>query len=1037
MSGVPSCQRRPLLFSTCGAALLALLTATGTEAAAVKRDPCASKVELSSIQAVRCAQSVVAKTCARKDGAIVAKLSNVLGLSESRLRRGLRVLNRRNATEKNWCDLSAAEVERVVSAARQSKREVSQSREEWLRFTIGDENGFVPPDGLSRALRQRRAMTLELRADEQMVAASAIAGLPSSPTGWTNVTGYIHPVGRINDLLIHPTSPNTMWAGSDGGGIWKTTDGGTTWQAVDDFFGSLSISAFAMRAADPSTIYVATGAQGSHTGLGGDGIFKSTDGGSSWSQLAATDPSTDSAFQYVYDLAIDPADSNTVIAATYGGAYITTNGGTSWTEIAAATTTARNVAIHPSNRNLRVIAADDGTVKVATDGTTYTSHVIATVTGASYTRLALAPSDQNVMYALVNNSGTTQLYRSATGGTSWGVVATPADFFYNNYYLSYTGGLWVDPTNANHIVVVEGWAMVTSDASAVAPTWTEPRWGWVDFHGAVSDPGYNGTTNKKVYLFDDGGLYRWTDIDTVYTTAPAYLAPTGMLVTQAYTVAGRGGNLIFGAQDVASRYHRTTASDPTAKWRFASGLGGHDGAATAADRTNPNILYGSTQFLGIHRSTDGGATTGFICQGITDITCGGYSGTSMFIAPFILDPNDQSRMLAGAASLWRANDVSSGTPPAWAAIHSGVLNTNGTKSRVTAIAVAPTDSDVIWVSYQNGAVYTTANGTATSPSWTQVTNVPTGSKLRIYIDRTNASRVFIGLSGFSANRLVKTEDGGATWASVPGLPSASVFAIQQHPSNASWLYVGTMVGLFASSDGGATWTATNQGPANVQVRDLQWYADAPAVLLVGTFGRGIWRATVNAVTLAAPTGLTADGTTTTSVALAWNTVSGATTYKIFRSSTYPTFTQIGSTSGTSHTDSTVTSGNAYLYTVRASDGSTDSSDSSAELATTIAFTDPTLTPQATAIRAVHWSQMRTAVNAVRTLAGLPSYSFTDPTLSSSVTISAVHLSELRAALDAARSQIGIASLTYTDAELTARSTTAKGAHLNELRLGVK
>ena len=972
------------------------------------------------------AASAETDSCSPAAAGSLARKHNV---AELRLKKGLRRLNSAAATRKRWCDLSAAELDEILTYARQSKEKLSQAREEWLRFTLGDEKGRIPADGLTRALEQRKALV--------RLTPSTQALLPSTPAGWTNVTGYVHPVGRINDLLIHPTSTSTMWAGTDGGGIWKTTNGGATWQVANDFLASLSVSAFAMRPGDPSTIYAATGAQGTHTNAGGAGIFKSTDGGTVWNQLGSTSPSTNADFNFVYDLAIDPVDSNTVIAATNGGAYITTNGGGIWTEIAAASTRARNVAIHPANSNLRVIAMDDGTVRIATDGVTYNPFTIATVTGSSHTRIALAPSNQSIMYALVNNSGATELYRSADGGASWGTpIPTDPGFIWSGHYLSYTGGLWIDPTNPNHIAVVEAWAAVTADASVATPTWEQSDYGWVDFHGVTSDPGYNGTSNKIVYFFDDGGLYRWTDVDTLDTAPPAYLAPNGITVTEVYTVAGRGGNLIFGAQDVASRFYRTDPPiDFTQKWRFAAGLGGHDGAATAADRTNSSILYGSTQFLGIHRSTNGGQNTGFICQGITDISCGGFSGNSSFIAPFVLDPNDQNRMLAGARSLWRSNDVASGAPPTWTAIKDTILPQPN--SNITAIAVAPGNSDVIWVAHQNGQVWKTANGTQASPAWEQVTTVPVGSKLEILIDRTNSSRVYIGLSGFIANRLITTPDAGASWSAVAGLPSASVFALAQHPAVASWLYAGTAVGLFASPDGGATWSATNQGPANVQVRDLQWYSEsgASAELLVATFGRGIWRATLSF--LAAPTGLLAQAQSATEVALNWTAVAGASGYKVFRSSNLFSFAEIDATGTTSYVDDNATAGAAYLYMVRATDGSGESGNSNSDLATTVMFTNPTLVAGASVAAAAHITELRTAVNAVRTLASLGAAAFTDPGLAAGTEIRGAHVTELRGALDAARAALSLSALGYTDPAITTGVTPVRAAHVVDLRDGVK
>jgi hypothetical protein len=999
-------------------------------AGAVAADVCQSFSSASpaAVQA-QCAQRIAAAAC-RTGSAdrVTSVLAKKLGLTVERL---TATLNRFQVpTTKRWCGLTVAQISQILATAGRPKADAAEHRKEWIRFTLGDENGYIPPDGLARALEQRQALVPSADEGRRRIGAHS-AALPATPAGWTNLSGYIHPVGRVNDLLIHPTSTNTMWAGTDGGGIWKTTDGGTTWQASNDFLASLSISSLVMRPGDPSTIYAGTGPIGTHTGLPGVGVLKSIDGGGTWSLLPSTSPALNPDWQTVFQLAIHPTSSDTVMAATWGGAYITTNGGTDWTEIPAASTLVNNVAIHPANANLRVIAMDDGTVRITTDGSTYNPYTIAASSGSSYTRIALAPSNQNIMYALVLSAGTTTLYRSATGGTSWSPVPTPTSpVQVLRGQLYYTGGLWVDPTNPNHIAVVEFWAGVTSDASVPSPVWATAANGWVDFHGVVSDPGYNGTSNKKAYFFDDGGLYRWNDVDTINSLSPSFLSPNGMVVTQVYSAAGRGGNVVLGAQDVASRYYRTAAGDPAQKWRFAS-LGGHDGAATAADSTNPAILYGSTQFLGIHRSSDGGVTNAFICQGITDITCGGYTGNAAFIAPFVLDPNNQSRMLAGAVKLWRSNDVSSGSPPTWTAIHSGT----GTNSRITAIAIAKSDSNVVWIAYSNGSVYKTANATDVAPAWTQVLNVPFGSKLAITIDRTNSQRVYIGLAGFFPDRLVTTPDAGANWANVSGLPSASVFTIEQHPVNASWLYAGTAVGLFASENSGSTWSASNEGPATVEVRDLKWYSESPAVLLAGTFGRGVWKATVTPV-LTPPTGLTATATGTASVSLAWNT-SGAASYVVYRSSTFPTFAPIATTGATNYIDTTALAGKSYLYAVRASDGVAESAESNRDLATTLIFTDPTLTAAVTAVKAVHMTELRTAVDAVRTLAVLPAATYTPPAIASGAQIRRLNLTELRTALDAARSTLGLTAASYTDPTITAGSTPVKAAHLVNVRQGVQ
>jgi hypothetical protein len=241
---------------------LAVAAPSSTPRLAVKGDRCAA-ASLSSLDGkVRCARSIAAAACLRSDapGAVAEALAKNLDVPALRLLRPFRRLNSDAPSVRRWCDLTVDELRDIVQSALEEEDERSESREEWQRFTMADENGVIPPGGLSRALEQRQALVGErgTRVRTQGVA-QALSLLPATLAGWTNLTGYVHPVGRVNDLLIHPTSTNTMWAGSDGGGIWKTTDGGATWQAVNDFLGSLSISSFAMRPGDPSTLYAATG----------------------------------------------------------------------------------------------------------------------------------------------------------------------------------------------------------------------------------------------------------------------------------------------------------------------------------------------------------------------------------------------------------------------------------------------------------------------------------------------------------------------------------------------------------------------------------------------------------------------------------------------------------------------------------------------------------------------------------------------------------------------------------------------------------
>jgi hypothetical protein len=192
---------------------------------------------------------------------------------------------------------------------------------------------------------------------------------------------------------------------------------------------------------------------------------------------------------------------------------------------------------------------------------------------------------------------------------------------------------------------------------------------------------------------------------------------------------------------------------------------------------------------------------------------------------------------------------------------------------------------------------------------------------------------------------------------------------------------------------------------------------------------------------AAPTGVVATATGTTSVGVSWNTVSGATSYTVYHSSNNSTWTNDGTTSNTSMTVSTgLTANTAYLFKVTATGPGGTSGDSNKDLAVTVSFTDPTITAQSTKIKAAHITELRTAVNAVRKLANggaANDFSFTDPTITASSTkVKRIHIIDLRSALDPARAILGQTAVTYTDTTITVQSTKVKRLHVVDLRSGV-
>jgi hypothetical protein len=186
----------------------------------------------------------------------------------------------------------------------------------------------------------------------------------------------------------------------------------------------------------------------------------------------------------------------------------------------------------------------------------------------------------------------------------------------------------------------------------------------------------------------------------------------------------------------------------------------------------------------------------------------------------------------------------------------------------------------------------------------------------------------------------------------------------------------------------------------------------------------------------APASVAATAQGTTSVLVQWSAVNGATSYQIFRRAAGGVFTQIGTSTTTSFTDSTASPNSAYLYRVRAVNSAGASGDSPSDVATTVVFTDDPLVPRSTVIKAVHLAELRTAVNAVRALAGLAAGTYTDPA-SRGVVVKAVHVTELRSNLDAAMQALGFSSFVggYTNA--VARGVVIKAVDFQEIRNRVK
>lgn len=637
--------------------------------------------------------------------------------------------------------------------------------------------------------------------------------------------------GRVRALVFHPSTMGVAWVGSVSGGIWKTFDSGATWIPCDDFMANLAVSTLVLDPTNPNILYAGTG-EGFYNadGIRGAGVFRSTDGGASWTQLGATSTSD---WYYVNRLAIAPG-GETILAATRSGIWLSRDAGTSWSQRSAVEML--DVSFNPGDGRRALASTWRGAAYYSTDGGWTWSQATGLPYDASnfYRRVevAYAPSDTAVVYASVSvNSG--ELWRSSDGGQSYTLRNTGTNYLGSQGW--YDNCVWVDPTNKDTVIVggIDLWRSTDSGATLtrMSEWWNAPSSAHADQHRIVHHPNFNGTTNRIAWFGNDGGIYRANNVYTAAGTSGWQELNNGLRITQFYGGSANAAGVVYGGtQDNGTlRFHGDSEA-------WIESFGG-DGGFSASDQADNRYHYGEYVYLQLHRSSDSGVTASYIHTGIADA-----GSSANFIAPFLLDPNNQGRMLGGGVSLWRSENVRTGSPPTWTAIKGDV------GSYISAIAVDSGSSDTIWVGHNNGNVYRTANGTAGSPTWTQVDGVslPNRYVTRIAIDPVEPRRVYVAFSGFNSDNLWRTEDNGATWtnvnaAAVTPLPSAPIRGIAIWERNPDSIYVGTEVGIYASTDSGRNWSVSNDGPANVSVDELFWLGDT---LHAVTHGRGIFRLNV-------------------------------------------------------------------------------------------------------------------------------------------------------------------------------------------------
>ncbi len=620
--------------------------------------------------------------------------------------------------------------------------------------------------------------------------------------------------GRVIAIAPHPTNANICYIGAASGGIWKTTDGGANWSPIGDELPILNSGAVALDPVNPDIVYYGTGEY--QTGSLGDGLFRSTDAGATWTKLAGANVLGNQ----ISAIVINPNNTQVIHLTSSGGTYRSLDGGATWSRRMIGS--AASIVMHPTNPDTIYVGRDGSGVWRSTDGGGTFSRLTngMPTSGFGLVDVVISRSNPSVLYAaLVSGGGLRGFYRTADGGNTWvQKTATPQ---FNSPQGSYNVLVGVDPSNENTVYcggvdpryAVAGIIKTTNGGD----TWTEISDGPVqmhpDHHAIAFGPG------NTIWAGNDGGIYKSTNGGTNWTNLNATLA-----VAQIYQLAVNPSNparMLGGTQDNGTP-ERTTNS---VNWPQ---LQAGDGGFSVFDPTTSTRRYTTYVYLSIYRWSSGSSR---------NITGPWGSDPANFIAPLVGDPSSSTTLLGGTNRVWRTTN-STTTTPTWTAISGTDVAGGGT---LNAIAVAPTSSSTIYTGSTTGRVYVTTNAS----TWTNRTaGLPSGEVADIVISPTNAQVAYVSFFNTSGARVLRTDNGGATWSdrtgTLPAGVSARALAIDWDWPGQPGMYVGSGSGVYVSLNGGATWIKDDQTLPNVNVGDLV-IDRASRAIAAGTYGRGAWR----------------------------------------------------------------------------------------------------------------------------------------------------------------------------------------------------
>jgi photosystem II stability/assembly factor-like uncharacterized protein len=682
--------------------------------------------------------------------------------------------------------------------------------------------------------------------------------------------GPVNMGGRVTSVAVVEPEAAVMYVAAATGGVWKTIDGGATWRAVFDQATSLCIGDVAVAPSNPDVVWVGTGESNILRSVSvGDGVYKSADGGKSWKYMGLKET------RHVGKILVHPKNSDIVYVGALGrafgpnperGLFKTTDGGKTWSKVLYIddSTGVIDLAMDPTDPDLLYACAytfrrdafsgtdprkqfgmDAGLYKTTDGGKTW-NRLTTGLPDRPLGRcgVGVSRSDPSVVFAVVQTDKTGPkgdsksldfggVFRSDDKGQTWNRVSTLWPKF--GFYF---GQIRVDPSDSQRIYVLDIPVHVSHDGGRTFKNLGQAH---ADNHALWINP----KNSDHVVLGNDGGLFfsknqgkQWQPIRAM---AVGQYYAVGVDMQRPYRVYG-------GLQDNGSW------GTPSATFN-AEGIapvdsrmvGGGDGFYCQADPTDPDIVYCEQQY-GVLQRVDLKAKGKGRGKNIRPAAPKGETAYRFnWNAPILISPHEPKTLFFGGNKLFKSPDRGD----KWDVISPDMTRGGQDKDTghtITTVAESPLKAGVLWVGTDDGRVHVSKNE---GKDWIEVTaHIPVLAK-ESWVTRVECSHHAEGTCYVTVDRhrnddrrpyVYKTTDYGANWQAITSnLPVENyVHVIRESSKNPNLLFAGTEFGLFGTFDGGKVWHHMKTGlPPAVLVHDLVIHP-RERELVVGTHGRGIY-----------------------------------------------------------------------------------------------------------------------------------------------------------------------------------------------------